>query len=29
VFDTGPFRLKGETSIPLKQPAKDPKTKGC
>ena len=29
VFDTGPFPLKGETTIPVKKAVKDPKTKGC
>jgi len=29
VFDTGPFRLKGKTTIPLKQTIKDPTTEGC
>jgi len=29
VFDTGPFRLIGETTIPLTQTIKDPKSKSC
>jgi hypothetical protein len=29
VFDTGPFALKGKTTIPLKKTIKTPATKGC
>jgi len=29
VFDTGPFDLKGETTIPIRKAVKDPKSKGC
>jgi hypothetical protein len=29
VFDTGPFRLKGKTTVPLKQAIKDPTAQGC
>jgi len=29
VFDTGPFPLKGDTTIPLKKAVKDPKAKSC
>ena len=29
VFDTGPFPLKGETTVPLKKTIKDPNAKSC
>jgi hypothetical protein len=29
VFETGPFRLKGKTTIPLKETIKDPTAAGC
>lgn len=29
VFETGPFRLNGETAVPFKKPVEDPKAKGC
>jgi len=29
VFETGPFRLKGKTTIPLKQTLEDPTFEGC
>jgi hypothetical protein len=29
LFETGPFRLDGETAVPFKKTAKDPKAKGC
>lgn len=30
IFETGPFRLNGDTAVPLgKRVIKDPKAKGC
>jgi hypothetical protein len=29
LFETGPFRLNGDTAVPFKKTVRDPKAKGC
>jgi hypothetical protein len=29
MFETGPFRLNGETAVPFNKTVEDPKSKGC